>query len=507
MHEQPAKVLIIATGALAALVIGCAAMLLGVPAIPQSPHPHAGSTFLVSQDRAVRPTLEATPPPVDTVQANTGLAPQNGPSAEVAGQGDPQAVAVARQEETSSPDAIPAAYAAPGRNRPPIRILQLGDSHTAADFFSGELRQRLQARFGVGGPGYLAAGTPRFGVRTGLFKVTASSGWNYQTLQKSDAPSQFWLSGFNAVSAATGNSITYMSDPLVTFDSIELDGIRQPQGGSIEVRLDGVLAGTFDFNGAKTEPMVFRMRPQKKAAEQFRTLEIKTTSSGPVVLSSVAINDRRSGVSLSSIGYPGATVGILNKFAPDLLSDDLRRIDPQVVILAFGTNEASNDMLRPEAYTSVYEQVLDRIKAAVPSANIVIVGPPDGEERDSACKSEPAAVDCRSVSPSSPEKQNAAQGNHAGPDCHWHQLVKLSAVRDAESEIAARRGFAYWNWASIMPQECGAHRWVTANPPLMTPDHIHFTRGGYAMAADRFLPTLMPLVEKYATAGNASSSQ
>jgi lysophospholipase L1-like esterase len=506
MQEQSAKVLIIATGVLAALVIGCVGMLLRVPAIPQWSRPQAGSTFLASQDRAVRLTEERAAPAADAVQANIGPAPQGGAPAEAAGEGGARLAAVPEQDETSSPDMVPAAFAASSRRRPAVRILQLGDSHTAADFFSGELRQRLQARFGVGGPGYLAAGTPRFGVRTGLLKVTASSGWTYQTLQKSDNASQFWLSGFNAVSAATGNSITYKSDKLVTFDSIEFDGIRQPQGGSVEVRLDGVLASTFDFNGAKVEPMVFRMRPQNKVAEQFRNLEIKTTSGGPVVISSIAIYDSRSGVSLSSIGYPGATVGILNKFAPDLLSDDLRRIDPQVVILAFGTNEASNDMLRPEAYTSVYEQVLDRIKAAVPSANIVIVGPPDGEERASICKG--AEMDCRSANPSSPAKIDAGQqGNHAEPDCHWHQLVKLSAVRDAESEIAARRGLAYWNWASIMPQECGAHRWVTASPPLMTPDHIHFTRGGYAMAADRFLPSLMPLVEKYAIAGDAASSQ
>ncbi len=504
MQEQPANVLIVVTCALAALVIGCAAMLLRAPAIPQSSR--AGSTFLVSQDRAPRSTEEKATPLAYAVQANTGPAPQSGSPADAAGEGGSQLAAVG-QEEAPSPDAIPAAYAAPGRPRPAIRILQLGDSHTAADFFSGELRQRLQARFGIGGPGYLAAGTPRFGVRTGLFKVTASAGWTYQTLQKSDNPSQFWLSGFNAVSAATGNSITYASDRLVTFDSIELDGIRQPRGGSVEVRLDGVLASTFDFSGAKVEPMVFRIRPQKKAAEQFRNLEIKTTSDGPVVLSSVSVYDSHSGVSLSSVGYPGATVGILNRFAPDLLSDDLRRIDPQVVILAFGTNEASNDMLRPEAYTAVYEQVLDRVKAAVPSANIVIVGPPDGEERDSACKSAPTDVDCRGANPSSPAKVELGQGNHAAPDCRWHQLVKLSEVRNAESEIAARRGLAYWNWASIMPQECGAHHWVTANPPVMTPDHIHFTRSGYAMAADRFLPTLMPLVEKYATAGNAASSQ
>jgi lysophospholipase L1-like esterase len=506
MQEQPAKVLIIATGALVALAVGCAGVLLHGPAIPQSSRLHPGTTF-VARDLGAHATVEKTTPPADTAQANAGPAQPVVVPPEAGSERSARLASVPEQDDASSPDMIPAAFAASNRRRPPVRILQLGDSHTAADFFSGELRQRLQAQFGVGGPGYLAAGTPRFGVRTGLFKVTASAGWTYQTLQKTDNPSQFWLSGFNAVSAATGNSITYASDRLVTFDSIELDGIRQPQGGTVEVRLDGVLASTFDFNGAKAEPMVFRMRPQRKAAEQFRTLEIKTTSSGPVVLSSIAIYDSRSGVSLSSVGYPGATVGVLNKFAPDLLSDDLRRVDPQIVILAFGTNEASNDMLRPEAYTSVYEQVLDKIKAAVPSADIVIVGPPDGEERNSACKGAAVEVDCRSVNPSSPAKADAGQSNHTEPDCHWHQLVKLSEVRDAESEIAARRGLAYWNWASIMPQECGAHRWVTANPPLMTPDHIHFTRGGYAMAADRFLPTLMPLVEKYSAAGAAASSR
>ena len=34
-------------------------------------------------------------------------------------------------------------------------ILQIGDSHTAADYFTGELRQKLQARYGNGGVGYL----------------------------------------------------------------------------------------------------------------------------------------------------------------------------------------------------------------------------------------------------------------------------------------------------------------------------------------------------------------
>jgi hypothetical protein len=42
----------------------------------------------------------------------------------------------------------------------PVTILQIGDSHTANDSFSGEMRARLQARFGNAGRGYLQPAIP-----------------------------------------------------------------------------------------------------------------------------------------------------------------------------------------------------------------------------------------------------------------------------------------------------------------------------------------------------------
>ncbi len=39
-----------------------------------------------------------------------------------------------------------------------IRIIQLGDSHTAGDYFTGQLRQRLQRQFGNAGIGWLTPG-------------------------------------------------------------------------------------------------------------------------------------------------------------------------------------------------------------------------------------------------------------------------------------------------------------------------------------------------------------
>ena len=70
-----------------------------------------------------------------------------------------------------------------------LTILQLGDSHTAADFFTGRVRERLQQAFGTGGDAYIVPGKPHLGVRSALFDSDATDGWTYEALQKSDDPS------------------------------------------------------------------------------------------------------------------------------------------------------------------------------------------------------------------------------------------------------------------------------------------------------------------------------
>jgi hypothetical protein len=136
--------------------------------------------------------------------------------------------------------------------------------------------------------------------------------------------------------------------------------------------------------------------------------------------------------------------------------------------------------------------VIDRIKAVLPNVAIVIVAPPDGAERPSSCSGKPAAESvCRPVT-----TELAPSASPAQADCDWHTLPKLDMIREVERKIAERRGLTYWNWASIMPQECGANRWVAASPPLMTPDHIHFTIAGYTKTAEQFTNTLVPLIEK-----------
>ena len=46
---------------------------------------------------------------------------------------------------------------------PNVAILQIGDSHTANDSFSGRMRELFQARFGDAGRGVLPPGVPNAG--------------------------------------------------------------------------------------------------------------------------------------------------------------------------------------------------------------------------------------------------------------------------------------------------------------------------------------------------------
>ena len=99
-----------------------------------------------------------------------------------------------------------------------------------------------------------------------------------------------------------------------------------------------------------------------------------------------------------------------------------------------------------------------------------------------------------------------ANGSANPPECVWRTPARLSQVREVQREVANRAGLVYWNWASIMPRECGAHTWFTASPQLMAHDHVHFTIAGYRKSAEQFLNTLIPVIEKVRVGENAVSN-
>jgi lysophospholipase L1-like esterase len=382
---------------------------------------------------------------------------------------------------TASRDALGASREQDGS----LRILQIGDSHTAADLFTGEIRKELQARYGDGGVGYVDIGQPHPGVRSAVLKTSVSDGWTYNALQKSGDASRFYLSGFDAETSRSGERLVFTSPQPIPYNVIEIEFVASPASGSVDISFDDLPPIHRSLVSSKRDRIVERLLPDGSGPRQISKLSITTTENKPVIVASVSIVNTTYGVSYSNVGFPGATIDIINKFDPRLFGHELQRINPQIVVLAFGTNEGFNDNLDLAAYREGYLNVVGMIRKNLPMARVVIVGPADGNRVPGPCIKDPMSGRC-----------GAARRVEAGDEgaCPWPTPPKLRGVRDVQRRIAEDESIPFWDWAGIMASKCGAHAWFTTNPRLMAADHVHFTAEGYKTSARAFAEFLMPLV-------------
>ena len=379
-----------------------------------------------------------------------------------------------------------------------LTILQIGDSHTAADFFSGRVRDRLQQAFGTGGDAFIVPGTPHVGVRSALFSTTATSDWSYEALQKSDDRKRFHLSGFNALAHHASASLILKSRNGRAYDHANVDFLQAPGGGRVEVLLDGASAGEVNLDGGAGQQVTFEARP--KGGEGFREVEVRALDDAAVTVAGVRVGREGDGVSYVSVGYPGATVQLLQRLDNGNLAQDLRQLSPDVVVLAFGTNEGFNDNLDVGLYISQYEQIVRRLQALRPNLKIVMIGPADAARPGGVCHAEGVGQHCTT----SGAVQTVSAESSGG--CRLPVPPKLNLVREAQRKLAQRIGAAFWDWSSAQPGPCGAQVWAAANPPLMARDFVHMTLEGYKQSADRFADFLIPLIQGRQTATHVVSN-
>jgi lysophospholipase L1-like esterase len=379
-----------------------------------------------------------------------------------------------------------------------LTILQLGDSHTAADFFTGRVRERLQQAFGSGGLAYIVPGKPNIGVRSALFDSEASDGWTYEALQRSEAHDRFYLTGFNAVAHRAGAELNLRARGGLPYNRLEVAFLKQPGGGRAEVMVDGHPDGEINLDGAADQRATFDVQPSATGPRGFHDIEVRALSDAPVTVTGVEVARDGEGVSYVSLGFPGATVQVLQKLATANLADDLKRMAPDVIVLAFGTNEGFNDALDIPTYTAQYEQIVRRLQALRPGVRIIMIGPPDGARPAGVCHNSAVGHDCATA-----PKPVAQEGEGR---CRFPTPPKLDQVRDAQRRIAERLGADFWDWSSVMPGPCGAQVWAAANPPLMAHDYVHMTLEGYKRSADRFADFLIPLISGRQTGAHVVSN-
>lgn len=349
----------------------------------------------------------------------------------------------------------------------PVHIVQIGDSHTAGDVLTGAWRDLLQARYGNGGRGVLAPGRPWDGYITHGVTAAMSPGWRVAASfgkGSEDAAVPLGLSSYSLTSLQPGATIGLTTDsPAMDFDRFVLCAMAGPNQATLTVRFGGA-----DQRIALEAPVptprcttIHSATPQASAAV--------VAGDRPATITSWATFRDQGGVTLSNLGVVGAQLRHFGRTDDAVIAEELRAYAPDLIVLAFGTNEGFSPYLDPRAYETVLRGQIDRLRTLAPGVPLLMLGAPDALTRNQALKAnaEGALLGC--------------------PDPVTPPLIAppaLGRVRGIQREVARDLGVAFWDWQAAMGGPCAARAWTAATPPLMRPDHVHFRwPGGQALAA------------------------
>ena len=253
----------------------------------------------------------------------------------------------------------------------PLSILQYGDSHTAADEWTGELRNRFQEKFGDGGSGFSLAGRPYTGYRRFDVRSGSTRGWHTDGLVGHSGDGIYGLGGISMSVRAPHEDIYVEAEA----NDFELFYYQQPGGGALQLYDNGVPVDQIPTDG-EPGPGYYHF----ESMPGLHKLELETLDRGPVRLFGW-VAEKPSGVTYETLGINGAEAPIVLGWNQGTLKSNIERRNPALIVLAYGTNEAGHKVWTLESYRERFSQLLARIREAAPAAAILVIGPPDRDQR------------------------------------------------------------------------------------------------------------------------------
>ena len=143
-------------------------------------------------------------------------------------------------------------------------------------------------------------------------------------------------------------------------------------------------------------------------------------------------------------------------------------------MLQYGTNEADDPDLELDDLARYYDETILRIRAAAPTASILILGPPDMGTREAR-----QGVRSHEAERASPTRRPVI------PECEWRTPAVLGEIIAVEHAAAIRNHVAFFDTFAAMGGADQMDTWVNAEPKVAYKDRVHFTDIGYQRGPTR----------------------
>src|SRR5262249_11102052 len=142
------------------------------------------------------------------------------------------------------------------------------------------------------------------------------------------------------------------------------------------------------------------------------------------------VSEHAKGVTYETLGINGAQASIVFNWEEKLLATHMSRRNPALIVLAYGTNEASNKDWTHEKYREMFASLIHRFRQMAPTASILVIGPPDRYWR---MRNRP-----------------------------WQVYEPVDRIVEAQREAALGTGCAFWDMRAKMGGKGSMKQWVGA---------------------------------------------
>jgi lysophospholipase L1-like esterase len=346
------------------------------------------------------------------------------------------------------------------------RVGLWGGSHMAAEFFPVELRQALQDRYGIAGPGHLNLLSGRAGIRIPDATLCKTGSWRDGLAPRfSNAPISTTGLGLFAMTATSAHSVVEVAlnnqRNGTRPNKLYLQYLRHPDGGSFELIVDGQEIAVIQTDGALGLASI-----EIVADKPISTLKLMVRESLNVTLMGLFAESPK-GVVLDNFGIAGASGNYWNTVNLDALKSFAQTRPYDAVILAYGTNDVTGKTWEPEAYRQKFQQTLTSMRTVFPKAACLLIPPGD---RVGFVQ---VKVPGKKVMGKTRMVIRSRMDFQTYPNRH-------AEAAEIQRELGLKNQCLVWNMSLAMRQMGGAYGMLKNEPPLMAKDMIHLTVKGYS---------------------------
>lgn len=348
-----------------------------------------------------------------------------------------------------------------------VRILHFGDSHTAADYWTGRLRKRLQARFGDGGPGLVQPGKPWRGYTHAGWRMITGYSWPANGLRSAECDGWVGLAG-TRVEAPAGENLQIQA----TFSRFEVHGLGKTDD-VLRYRL-APLPEPIPGETSKVEiPLIFsEFQPLSRLAQtplgpknlhvfgsqkhEQRRWHLEVQFPEGFQFMGLDLSSAASGVIYDELGLNGAELQHLEGWNPELAQALLDAARPDLIVLAYGTNEMGKSLDKLCDHRERIKAVVQRLQK-ITGAPILLVGPFDRTSRK--------------------------------PKARAALLSGAAKVIENMKAVSLETGCAFWDARAAMGGPGAIQQWRKKGHAQK--DLVHLTGPGYERLGDAFYAALM----------------